>query len=99
MKEKNSTFALSNEGEEPTALATDVGKNIPILDGEVAERFEQMARENEEKALKMRNEPITIEEAKRILPYKKMIYKHELKQLKSLEEEIKTLENIINSAN
>lgn len=32
--EKNSTFA-----NEPTALANDIGKDIPILKGEDAERF------------------------------------------------------------
>ena len=33
---------------EPTALATDVGKEIPILEGEDAERFLKLAKEAED---------------------------------------------------
>ena len=33
---------------EPTALATDVGKGIPILEGEDAERFIKLAKETED---------------------------------------------------
>ena len=45
--EKISTFAHDYE-DEPTALANDIGKDIPIIKGENAERFLKNVRDLEE---------------------------------------------------
>lgn len=94
MSKKYSTFA--EEFDEPTALATDSGHGIPILTGEVAERFVRMAEENERKAIEMSEKPMTKEEAEKKLSYSKIMYRFEKDRLKELEIEIKKLEDFIN---
>lgn len=79
---------------EPTALATDVGKCIPILEGEVAERFIEMAERNYQESLN-RREP-TIEELKERLSMKKLMLNFEEDRLNNLRKEIKDLEKRIN---
>lgn len=64
MSKKKITFATDLD-EEPTAFATFPQNGIPILTGEVAERFVRMAEENERKAEEMRNKPLTKEEAEK----------------------------------
>lgn len=96
MPKKSSTFA---DEFEPTALATDVGKRIPILEEEAAEKFIKLAKDNEEKAKLIENKPITIEEAKNKLSIKKTMLEYEKRNIKELEKEIEKLENIINQSN
>lgn len=95
---KSHTFAQELD-EEPTALATFPKNGIPVLTGDAAERFLRMAHENEEKAEKKKNQPITKEEAEKIIGFKKMMLEFERDKIKDLEKEIKKLEEIINSPN
>ena len=97
MSKKSSTFA--NDYEEPTALATYPEKGIPVLTGEAAERFIKIAEENERKAKERENRPVTKEEAKKIIGFKKVMLAHEKNNIEKLEKEIKKLEEIINSHN
>lgn len=97
MKEKSSTFAPKNDTEEPTALATDVGKVIPILEGEVAERFLSIMRENDEKAKEAAKRPLTKEDAEKELAYERMFLRMAEEELKGRKNRIKKLEQIINS--
>jgi len=95
MSKKKDTFAFDND--EPTALAyTDFTKPMPILEGEVAERFIRNMEENDRKAAERTKRPITVEEAKKELMYSKIMYEFEMGKLKELEERIKKLEEIIN---
>ena len=82
---KSHIFANENDNE-PTALATFPKNGIPVLSGEVAER-----------AKKRKNKPITKEEAEQMIGFKKMMLEYEKNNVKNLEEEIKKLEEIINS--
>jgi len=95
---KSHIFANENDNE-PTALATFPKNGIPVLSGEVAERFLRIAHENEERAKKRKNKPITKEEAERMIGFKKIMLEYEKNNVKNLEEEIKKLEEIINSPN
>ena len=63
---KSHIFASENDNE-PTALATFPKNGIPVLSGEVAERFLRIANENEERAKKRKNKPITKEEAESVI--------------------------------
>ena len=95
MSKKKITFATDLD-EEPTALAYDIVKNIPILTGEPAERFVRMAEENERKAKEVRDKPLTKEEAEKELGFKRIMLEFRKNEIKRLEEEIKKLEEIIN---
>ncbi len=87
------TFANNDE---PTALATDVGKPIPILKGKDAERFIKSMEEAERKAEERASLPRTKEEIKEELSFKKWLYDFEKRKLEDLEEEIKKLEQELN---
>lgn len=95
MSKKCCTFA-SEIDEEPTALATFPKNDIPILTGETADRFIRIAEENEKKANERKNEPISKEEAKKIIGFKKIMLEYEMNKIKKIEEEIYNLEKIIN---
>lgn len=95
MSKKNITFATDLD-EEPTALATFPKNGIPVLNGEVAERFVRMAEENERKAKEMRSKPLTKEEAEKEVGFKRIILEYKKNEIKQLEKEIKKLEEIIN---
>ena len=98
MSKNNHTFA--NDYEEPTALAfTDFSKPMPILEGEDAERFISNMEENERKAKESANQPITKNEAEKLLSYNKIIREFELNRIKEIDKEIKKLEEIINNFN
>ena len=86
---KNRTFASNDE---PTALATDVGKPTPILKGKDAERFVRNMVEIENRA----PQPKTKEDIEKELSYMKIMYEFEKNQLEELEEKIKDLENKLN---
>ena len=98
--EKNRKFATDDE---PTALATDVGKDIPTLSGESARLFLERAAKVEEEAKKRMNEPPTLEALKRDLAFQKFFLESQERELeerknriKDLEDKIKKLENELN---
>lgn len=98
MSKNNHTFA--NDYEEPTALAfTDFSKPMPILEGEDAERFIRNMEENERKEKESANQPITKNEAEKLLSYNKIIREFELNRIKEIDKEIKKLKKIINNFN
>ena len=100
MSKKNRKFATDDE---PTALATDVGKDIPTLSGESARLFLERAAKVEEEAKKRMNEPPTLESLKRDLAFQKFFLESQERELeerknriKDLEDKIKKLENELN---
>jgi len=99
---KNRIFANETE-DEPTALATDVGKGIPTLTGESARLFLERAAKVEEEARKRMNEKPTLESLKRDLAFQKFFLEYQERELeerknriKDLESKIKDLENELN---
>jgi len=98
MSKNNHTFA--NDYEEPTALAfTDFSKPMPILEGDAAERFIRIMEENERRAKERKNQPITKDEAEKLLSYNKIIREFKSNELKEIDKEIKKLKKIINNFN
>lgn len=100
MSKKNRKFAIDDE---PTALATDVGKGIPTLSGESASLFFERAVKVEEEVKKHMNEPPTLESLKRDLAFQKFFLESQERELeerrdriKNLESKIKDLENELN---
>lgn len=92
------TFA-NDKDNEPTALATDVGKDIPILKGEDAIRFMERMKEVEEEAERIKNEPPSLESLKNQLAFEKIMLDFDLDQVKArwtaicnIEDKIKKLE-------
>ena len=96
MSEKKRIFA---DDFEPTALAyTDFTKPMPILKGKDAERFIRNMEESERKAKERANQPMPIEEAKRRLASGKIMLEFEKNKIEQLEKEIKELEEYIKTA-
>lgn len=91
--EKKRIFAELDE--EPTALATDIGKPIPILKGKDAIRFEKLARQTEQDYEKRKNVPQSLEQLQQQLQMEQMMYDFSLKQLKERENKITKLKNLI----
>lgn len=89
------TFA-NDDDDEPTALATDVGKPIPILSGKSAERFLERARQVEEEAKRRMNEPPSLEFLERELTFNKFFLEEDLRKVEERKNKIKDLENKIN---
>lgn len=89
------TFATYDD-DEPTALATDVGKPTPILRGEDAERFIRNMEEAERIAEERKSIPKSKEELEKELHFKKWIYDFEKRKLEDLEKEITDLEKELN---
>lgn len=92
------TFA-NDKDNEPTVLATDVGKDIPILKGEDAIRFMERMKEVEEEAERIKNEPPSLESLKNQLAFEKIMLDFDLDQVKArwtaicnIEDKIKKLE-------
>lgn len=93
---KKDNFAQNFDDDyEPTALATDSGKVIPLLEGEDAESFIRMMEENERKAKENAKIPMTKEEAEKRLSCKKIMLDFEENRLEELKKEIKKLEDYI----
>lgn len=90
--EKNRTFA---NDEEPTALATDVGKPIPILSGEAASCFLRNMKKAEEEAERRRNIPPTIEQLEKQLMYEEFFLEDDLRGIEERKERISNLRNKI----
>lgn len=80
---------------EPTALATDVGKGIPILEGEAAERFLKLAKEAEDKAILNDGKEKTLKELKKDYNIKKMLVDFRKRELNEMERELEELERQI----
>jgi hypothetical protein len=74
--------------EEPTALATDVGKPIPILSGKSAERFVKLMEENERKARERANKPKSKDDLEKQLTYLKFVYDMEKSNLEDIKNKI-----------
>ena len=89
--ESFSTFA----DEEPTALATDVGKPIPILSGESARIFLERARQVEEEAEKRRNQPLSLDALKKELAMNKFFLEQDIDAVKTRYDKIRKLEDKI----
>jgi hypothetical protein len=99
MSNKKCIFAADYD-DEPTALAyTDFSKPMPILEGEVAERFIRKMEENEIKADEQAKKPMSVEEAKQQLSYEKMFLSLKEDELKEIKSRIEKLEYIINQNN
>lgn len=91
-KKKNRIFAH----DEPTALATDSGKPIPILEGEDAARFIENMIKAEEEAEKRRLREPSLSELKEELSYQKMFLESEERMIEERKRKIMRLENRIN---
>lgn len=81
--------------EEPTALATDVGKPIPILSGESARIFLERARQVEEEAEKRRNQPPSLDVLKKELAMNKFFLEQDIDAVKARYDKIRKLEDKI----
>jgi len=88
------TFA-NEKDDEPTALATDVGKPI-IVSGKSAERFLERAAKVEEEAKRRMNEPPSLEFLERELTFNKFFLEEDLRKVEERKNKIKDLENKIN---
>lgn len=100
MSKKNNIFAQNNDEDyEPSALAIDSGRGIPILTGKSAERFLRMAEENEKKARERAKEPLTLQEAKDQIAFNKMFMESAMSSVKYYKEKIKKLEDYIKTIN
>ena len=100
-KFKGKSFAKSKKvrtfanDDEPTALATDVGKPI-IVSGKSAERFLERAAKVEEEAKRRMNEPPSLEFLERELTFNKFFLEEDLRKVEERKNKIKDLENKIN---
>ena len=88
------TFA-NEKDDEPTALATDVGKPI-IVSGKSAERFLERAAKVEDEAKRRMNEPPSLEFLERELTFNKFFLEEDLRKVEERKNKIKDLENKIN---
>jgi len=92
MSEKSRKFATDDE---PTALATDVGKGIPTLSGDSARLFLEKAAKVEEEVKKRMNEPPTLESLKRDLAFQKFFLETQERELEERKNRIKYLKDKI----
>ena len=95
-KQKNiSTFA-ENSDNEPTALATDVGKPI-VLSGKSAEDFERRMHEVEKEAEYRRLHPKekTLEELKNNLSYEEIMLRINLRNIDLIRKRIENIKKQI----
>lgn len=92
-QEKNPIFA---NDEEPSALATDVGKYIPPLSGSDASRFIEMMRKNSEYYEQHKDDEPTKEELEKTLAMKKVMLKFQEENIRKEKEYIKKLEEKLN---
>ena len=86
---------FASENDEPTALAIDSGKPIPILSGESARRFLERAKQVEEEVEKARKLPPTLEQLERDLSFEKFSLEYQLQEIENRKERIKKLEDKI----
>ena len=98
-KIKKENFAKSKKfrtfANEPSALATDVGKAIPTLTGESARRFLENARKVEIEAEKRRNEPPSLEWLEKELAFNKFFLDQDIDNVKARYKRICELEDKI----
>ena len=101
-RKKNRIFA----NDEPTALATDVGKRIPTLEGEDAIRFLENMKKAEALAEIMKYKEPTLDELKNELTYQRFFLESEERNLEErkrkimrLEKRISDLEKNVNGKN
>lgn len=80
---------------EPTALAIDVGKPIPILSGKSACRFLQRMKEVDEAVERSKNIPPTIEQLEKQLMYEQFFLEDDLRKIEIRKEKINNLKDKI----
>ena len=94
MKKKFPNFAQDFDDEPIGALATDVGKEIPVLEGEDAERFIRNMALAEREAEERSKRPKTREELESEISIKKMLLDFQEREVEELKKEIKKLEEL-----
>ena len=94
MKNNFPNFAQDFDNEPVGALATDVGKEIPVLMGEEAERFIRNMELAERKAEERSKRPKTRQELESEISIKKMLLDFQEREVEELRKEIKKLEEL-----
>ena len=94
MKNNFPNFAQDFDNEPVGALATDVGKGIPVLEGEDAERFIRNMELAEREAEERSKRPKTREELESEISIKKMLLDFQEREVEELRKEIKKLEEL-----
>ena len=94
MKNNFPNFAQDFDDEPVGALATDVGKEIPVLKGEDAERFIRNMELAERKAEERSKRPKTRQELESEISIKKMLLDFQEREVEELRKEIKKLEEL-----
>lgn len=92
---KSKNFRTFANDDEPSALATNVGKGIPTLTGKSAQLFLERAAKVEAEAKRRMNEPPTLESLERELKFQKFFLENDKRQIEEREEKIKKLEEKI----
>lgn len=94
MKNNFPNFAQELDDEPVGALATDVGKEIPVLRGEDAERFIRNMELAEREAEERSKRPKTRQELESEISIKKMLLDFQEREVEELRKEIKKLEEL-----
>ena len=94
MKNNFLNFAQEFDDEPVGALATDVGKEIPVLRGEDAERFIRNMELAEREAEERSKRPKTRQELESEISIKKMLLDFQEREVEELRKEIKKLEEL-----
>ena len=94
MKNNFPNFAQEFDDEPVGALATDVGKEIPVLRGEDAERFIRNMELAEREAEERSKRPKTRQELESEISIKKMLLDFQEREVEELRKEIKKLEEL-----
>lgn len=94
MKNNFPNFAQDFDDEPVGALATDVGKEIPVLRGEDAERFIRNMALAEREAEERSKRPKTRQELESEISIKKMLLDFQEREVEELRKEIKKLEEL-----
>lgn len=92
---KNNFPNFAQEFDEPVGtLATDVGKEIPVLRGEDAERFIRNMELAEREAEERSKRPKTRQELEGEISIKRMLLDFQEREVEELRKEIKKLEEL-----
>lgn len=94
MKNNFPNFAQDFDDEPVGALTTDVGKEIPVLRGEDAERFIRNMALAEREAEERSKRPKTRQELESEISIKKMLLDFQEREVEELRKEIKKLEEL-----
>ena len=94
MKNNFPNFAQDFDDEPVGALSTDIGKEIPVLRGEDAERFIRNMALAEREAEERSKRPKTRQELESEISIKKMLLDFQEREVEELRKEIKKLEEL-----